>query len=80
MNFENLEDRVWQILEDGPDEIKVQALIVFLIRETKLHFADQIKALHYSNENAIGVRYLDGLAAYDQCRNEVLALLKGASE
>lgn len=80
MNFESLEEKVWQILEDGPDEVKVAAIIVFINREAKAHLAEQVKNLHFTNENLVNTRYLDGLAAYDQCRNDVLGLLKGASE
>ena len=80
MSFESIEENVWKLLEDGPDEVKVQAIIVYIAREVKSHLAEQVKALHFTNENLVNTRYLDGLAAYDQCRHDVLGLLKGASE
>ena len=77
MDLDQLQDSVWEILKDGPDEISIQAVILFVIRENRKLLETQISNLHYTNENMIGVRLLDAKDAYEQCKTEVLLFIKG---
>ena len=73
MNFDELEDSVWEIIKDGPDEISINAVIVFVIRQSRIALIEQVQSMSYE-EHGLELQNRQG---YEQAREQVIQILKG---
>jgi hypothetical protein len=74
MNFDELQDEVWDILKDGPDEITVQTAIVHVIRTLRTNLNGQVAHLYYEE----GHFDISKRAGFEACREQVLGMLHSA--